>query len=99
MSEAFDARLREYLQGEKPDLLILDVMLPAMDGLSLQKIIAQDPALRAVPIIVITAQKAFLGMFSAFPQVAAKLEKPFTMQTLIATVDSILNRKQSPAVQ
>ena len=80
------------LQKERPDLLILDVMLPELDGLALQETISKDKELRRIPVVVITAQTAFLTHFKKFEQVKARLSKPFSNQVLMSTVRAILER-------
>jgi CheY-like chemotaxis protein len=77
---------------EKPDLLILDVMLPGLDGFSLQTQIAKDPELRAIPVIIITAHRSFLAMFQDFRQVRATLAKPFKNEDLIGAVNGALRK-------
>lgn len=83
------------LRKESPDLLILDVMLPALDGYAIQEEMSKDPLLCRIPVVVITAQQAFLSLFGKFDQVAARLSKPFTNQVLTSTVRAILERRRS----
>ena len=45
----------EILRRQRPDLLILDLGLPGIDGLEVARIIHEDPDLRAVPFVVLTA--------------------------------------------
>jgi len=70
----------------KPDVLILDVMLPGIDGYSLQLKISQDPALKDLPIIILTALEPSKTLFQKFPQVAGFMTKPFKTDELLATV-------------
>ena len=50
-----EAALRE-LRSSAPDLLILDLMLPRMNGLEVLKAAKGDPALKTIPVIVLTAK-------------------------------------------
>ena len=81
----------EKLSKEKPDLILLDVMLPEIDGYSLQVKISEDPTLCRIPVVVITALKPAQGLFDQFKQVAGFLSKPFTMDDLTESVKKALN--------
>ena len=81
----------EILRKDKPDLLILDVMLPGLDGYTLQLQMSQDEVLSHIPVIIITALKPSQGLFSKFEQVASFLPKPFAAEHLIKAVDHALS--------
>ena len=83
------------LKAEKPDLLVLDVMLPGMDGYTLQFQMSQDPDLTGIPVIVITALKPAEGLFDKFDQVATFLYKPFRAEDLAAAVDKALGDRST----
>lgn len=68
----------EALAKETPDLLLLDVMLPGMDGHTLQMRLSSDPQLKNIPVIIVTALDFTQEMFAKFPQVRGFLAKPFT---------------------
>lgn len=46
----------QFLRARKPDLLLLDIMLPAQDGIEICRAVRADPALRELPIIFLTAR-------------------------------------------
>jgi two-component system alkaline phosphatase synthesis response regulator PhoP len=79
------------IEDEKPDLVILDVMLPGIDGYSLQLKISQADNTKKIPIVVLTALEPSKTLFQKFPQVAGFMTKPFRTDDLIAKVQSILN--------
>ncbi|OGR83958.1 MAG: hypothetical protein A2636_04295 [Elusimicrobia bacterium RIFCSPHIGHO2_01_FULL_64_10] len=79
------------IKSEKPDLLILDVMLPGMDGYTVQLQMAEDGALSKIPVIVITALKPAESLFEKFPQVASVLSKPFSSERLAEAVREALS--------
>lgn len=81
----------ERLRTESPDLLILDVMLPGMDGYTLQLQMSQDTLLSRIPVVVITALKPAQGLFDRFEQVAAFLAKPFLADDLKTAVKHALS--------
>ncbi len=42
-------------RAETPDLILMDIQLPGMDGLAATKILKEDPAMRAIPVVALTA--------------------------------------------
>lgn len=76
----------------KPDLLVLDVMLPGIDGYSLQLKISQDPSLKDLPIIVLTALEPSKTLFQKFPQVQAFMTKPFKTEELLHAAQQAVAR-------
>ena len=70
----------------KPDVLVLDVMLPGIDGYSLQLKMAQDPATKDLPIVILTALEPSKTLFQKFPQIAGFMTKPFKTEDLLKTV-------------
>ena len=70
----------------KPDLLLLDVMLPGIDGYSLQVKIAAEESTKTMPIIVLTALEPSRTLFQKFPQVVGFMTKPFKPEDLLKTV-------------
>ncbi len=76
----------------RPDLLVLDVMLPGIDGYSLQLKISQDPQTKDMPIIVLTALEPSKTLFQKFPQVQAFMTKPFKTEELLQAVQTAVER-------
>ena len=79
----------------KPDLLVLDVMLPGIDGYSLQLKISQEPALKGLPIIVLTALEPSKTLFQKFPQVQAFMTKPFKTEELLSAAQQAVERSHT----
>lgn len=77
----------------KPDLLILDVMLPGIDGYSLQVKLAQESATKDMPIIVLTSLEPAKTLFQKFPQVVGFMTKPFKTEELLENVQIALARQ------
>ncbi|MBL0350025.1 MAG: response regulator [Elusimicrobia bacterium] len=78
------------LKREKVDLLLLDIMLPGLDGHSLLLLLADDGRLNALPVMVLSALGFAKDMFAKFPQVQSFLEKPFTPLALDAAVGRLV---------
>lgn len=72
------------------DLLVLDVMLPGMDGYALQMEMAQDPALREIPVVVLTAVRPLKNLFQKFDQVRSFVMKPFDPVEFAQSVRTLL---------
>jgi CheY-like chemotaxis protein len=74
------------LRGEAPQLILLDLMMPVMDGWEFQRQLRDSPSLSGVPIIVISASK-----FSREPlNAAAFIPKPLDAGVLLETIESFL---------
>ena len=79
-----------------PDMILLDVMLPEIDGLEVCKVLRRDPATASLPIIMLTAKASeidrVLGLeFGADDYVT----KPFSPRELMLRVRNLLKRKES----
>jgi len=75
----------------KPDLIVMDVMLPGVDGLAIATQLAANDKLSSIPIIVTTALEQSRPMFEKIPSVRHFTTKPFTLAELLKTVASILH--------
>lgn len=70
----------------QPQLVVLDVMLPGLDGNSIVKIMSQDNMLSAIPVIITSALVEASRMFKDFVQVKDCAVKPFILTDFIAKV-------------
>jgi len=81
----------EKAKKEIPDLIILDLMMPVMDGLEAARRLKEDNATAAIPIIVLTAAVTpDLGKRVAGVQAKACITKPFEPEDLIAQIKKAL---------
>jgi len=92
ITAADGAAALELLKQEVPDLLLLDVMMPEMDGYTLQKELSRDETLSKIPVVIITALRSSPPLFKQFGQVSQILNKPFEIKELMAAVDKALGR-------
>ncbi|MBI3289290.1 MAG: response regulator [Elusimicrobia bacterium] len=76
----------EEIAKVRPDVLVLDVMLPGIDGYSLQLRISQEPSTKDLPIVVLTALEPSKTLFQKFPQVVGFMTKPFKTDELLKLV-------------
>ena len=78
---------------ERPDVIILDVMMPVLDGFAVLARLKADPALRAIPVIMLTARGQERDILTGLQGGAADyIVKPFSLKELLARVDVALRR-------
>jgi two-component system, OmpR family, alkaline phosphatase synthesis response regulator PhoP len=84
-----------------PDLIILDLMLPGVDGLEVCKKLKQDPATAAIPIVILTARGEEADIVAGLELGADDyLTKPFSPRVLLARIKAVLRRRQiSPVAE
>ncbi len=82
----------EKLQKDPIDLIILDVLMPVMDGFQFFKIIKSDAAKSHIPIIVVTARGSMRGSFEAL-DADEFVSKPYEMNDLLAKIDGLFRGK------
>ncbi|MBP8863744.1 MAG: response regulator [Anaerolineae bacterium] len=82
----------ETVRRLKPDLVLLDLMMPDMDGWEVYQQIKADPALKAIPVIVVTAKAQsidkVLGLHIA--KVDDYVTKPFGPHELLSSINKVL---------
>ena len=87
----------EIIRKEHPDLVLLDLMMPEMDGWEVYQLIKADETTRNIPVIVVTAKSQsidkVLGLHIA--KVDDYISKPFSPQELLTSVENVLTRKQN----
>lgn len=84
------------LQEEIPDLILLDIMLPGMDGITFLKTIRLHPKTASIPIIMTTAKGVEYDKIEALEAGADDyLVKPFGMMEMTARIRAVLRRTKS----
>ena len=86
-------------RADQPDLILMDIQLPDMDGLAATALLKQDPATAAIPVIALTAmamkedrEKTTVAGCDAY------IAKPLRYQELYAAIDTLLvnGKQQAP---
>ena len=86
-----DARVR--LADQRPDLMLVDWMLPDMSGLELTRQVKRDPQTRDVPIIMLTARAAEGDKVAGLDGGADDyMTKPFSPRELLSRINAVLRR-------
>ncbi len=94
------ASFRKALGETRPELVILDIMLPGEDGVGLLRFLRSDPALSRIPVIMATAKGQEYDKVRSLDLGADDyLVKPFGMMEMVSRVKAVLRRTQPPAVQ
>lgn len=85
----------ELIRAEKPDIVLLDLMMPEMDGWQVYQQLKADPATEHIPVVVVTAKAQnidkVLGLHIA--KVDDYISKPFSLQELVDRVEAVLARQ------
>lgn len=77
-------------EAEKPDLIVLDVMMPYMDGFEVLRNLKKNPDTRDIPVIMLTAKAQDADVFRGWKEgVDTYLTKPFNPMELISFVKRI----------
>jgi DNA-binding response OmpR family regulator len=81
------------VRAQVPDLIVLDIMLPVLDGLSVCRIIRKDPATSHIPIIMLTARGTEVDKIVGLESGADDyIVKPFGLGEFLARVRAVLRR-------
>lgn len=91
----------EKLRAEHPDLIVLDIMLPKLDGLSLCRMVRRDPSTAHIPIIMLTARGTEVDRIVGLESGADDyVTKPFGLGEFLARVRAVMRRAPGrPALQ
>ncbi len=85
----------ELVRRQRPDLIILDILMPGMDGLEVCRRLRTDPTLASVPILFLTAKGEIEDVIRGFEAGGDDyLSKPFDLRELYARVEALLRRSR-----
>ena len=84
------------LESEAPDLLLLDIMLPRLDGWGVCQRISEMEGLKSLPVVIFTAKSAREDFDRArnFPNFAGYFVKPYATPDVMRHVEKILSEKR-----
>jgi len=93
VQSAYNGQEAFNLLGEqKPDLIILDIFMPQMDGLEVLVRLRENPGTASIPVILLTTKMEYKDILEGY-QIGANyyIPKPFTKNQLLDGVNSILS--------
>jgi two-component system alkaline phosphatase synthesis response regulator PhoP/two-component system response regulator VicR len=87
----------EKVKSEEPDMIVLDVMMPRMDGFEVLKNLQADPRTQDIPVIMLTAKAQDADIFRGWASgVSSYLTKPFNPRELLVFVERIFQSMDEP---
>ncbi len=85
-------------RSEQPDLILMDVQLPGMDGLTATALLKQDPATAAIPVIAVTAMAMTADRQKTRDAGCdGYISKPLSYRDLYACIDLLLGTSKPPS--
>ncbi len=76
---------------DKPDIIILDVTMPLMNGLEVCARLKEDPSTQDIPIIFLSAQERIGRIIQGMPGATIKyIEKPYDLEYLLAQINELI---------
>jgi DNA-binding response OmpR family regulator len=88
------------IERENPEIVILDIMLPGMNGLDVCRKVKNVPELKHIPIILISAKSEELDVILGLELGADDyVTKPFSPKVLFSRIKAVMRRKQTPETQ
>lgn len=82
------------LEEKKPDLILLDIMMPKIDGLEVLKRLRASPPTSVIPVILLTAKVQYQDVLGGYKQGADYyLTKPFTSTQLLNAINLLLKSR------
>lgn len=96
-TEGFEcaADFEAALEEEKPSLVLLDVMLPDKDGMSILRDLRANPATKRLPVIMLTAKTGQIDKIKGLDSGADDyITKPFDIMELVSRINAVLRRAE-----
>jgi len=80
----------EQTKKNRPDLIVLDIIMPGMDGFEFYKLVKKDPEIANIPVLVLTGRAGMQDVFQAL-DVEAFMVKPFDTEVLLYNINFLLS--------
>ena len=90
----------QSIRGRTPDLVVLDLMLPGIDGLEMARLMKRHPETESVPIVMLTAKGEEVDRIVGFELGADDyVSKPFSARELVLRVKAVLRRMKGAVLE
>src|SRR5436190_16995300 len=78
-------------KGQAPDIILMDIMMPLLDGFTVCKLLKDDPETRRIPVLICTAKNRKEDLVAAIKAGAEDyIIKPFTKETMLTKIEKAL---------
>ncbi len=84
----------EIMNKEMPDLIVLDMIMPVMDGEEFLKKLHHEPRFKEVPIIIASVNEKIPAKMFEIANIYTALRKPFTIDILINKIREVFSHKR-----
>lgn len=81
----------EKAKSENPDLILLDIIMPKVNGYQMAISLNNDPKLKKIPIVLLTATAQIAGSIKIQTPAKYKVSKPFSSDELLGTIKKAIN--------
>lgn len=90
----------DIIYTQKPDIVLMDMMMPRMDGFTACCKIKSDGAIRQIPVVMVTAVSFDLNrkLSNEVSGADGFITKPFAPKELVATINQLLNKKSEQSL-
>lgn len=88
-------KLTSDIDPARPDAIVLDIMMPEMDGYTFQAKLQEIEELRKIPIIILTAKGQMKDLFELSTNIHAFVEKPFEPKELVKIVKEAIAKSKA----
>lgn len=96
IAAAYDgAEAMAAIRKRKPDLILLDLQMPVMDGYEVIEAVKTDPDLKDIPIVIMTAYQIDRSRVDIVGMAEQKVDKPFSAEELVRRVEALLAAEEA----
>ena len=85
----------DHLSHQTPDMILLDVTMPEMDGYTFVSNLQAEDATRDIPVMVLTGREGLRETFTMFSNVVDFISKPFDVKDLRSRVQAALEKRSA----